>query len=64
MRFFVGEITQEKVLVMARAESENGTMIGDLVRDVHPGEFFFGLGYGRLTELGLGEHDLDEVLSK
>jgi hypothetical protein len=62
MRFFISCITPEKVGIMARAESEDGLMVGDMVVDIHPGADFQGLGFDRLTALGLGEHDYDHQI--
>jgi hypothetical protein len=38
--------------------------VGDLVRDVYPGEDFGGTPYERLREAGDGGHDFDELKAK
>ena len=62
MKFFISGISPEKVTIMARAESEDGKTIGDMIVDIHPGESFSGLSFDQLVELGLGEHDYDHQI--
>jgi hypothetical protein len=46
------------IRLMARAEGEGGR-VGDLVRDLGPGDDFLGHPFGELAALGEGGHDLE-----
>jgi hypothetical protein len=48
------------VRVQARLEGPGG-VVGDLVRDVRPGDELFGLTYEQLAALGDGAHDVGDV---
>jgi hypothetical protein len=45
------------IQIMARAEGPDA--IGDLVRDIGPGESFLGLTFDQWAALGNGQHDID-----
>lgn len=45
------------VHVQARAEGDGA--VGDLVREIKPGESFLGWSYDELVKLGDGQHELE-----
>lgn len=48
------------LLIQARAESNNGEILGDATRLMQPGEDFFGYSFAEMLKLGEGEHDITE----
>jgi hypothetical protein len=57
MKFYIRSVSPEHVSVRARAESEDGGMVGDLFRDIKPEQSIFGYTFEELQELGPGEHE-------
>lgn len=41
----------DRVLIMARAESEGGDTVGDALWPVYPGEDFYGVDYNALRDI-------------
>lgn len=62
MKIFIHTIEKDRILIDARAESEEGNLIGDLFLEIRPGQQFLSLNFSELEALGLGEHDLDQGL--
>ena len=56
MVFFIDKISKKSIAVRARAESEDGDMVGDLIQEVEPGESFGGYSFDQLYQMGTGQH--------
>lgn len=54
----------DSVTVMARAESADGTAVGDQCQVVEPGGRFGDLPYATLRRAGDGRHDYDELVRR
>ena len=62
MKIFIHTIEKDRILIDARAESEDGEMVGDLFAEIKPDQQFLSLSFSDLKALGVGEHDLDQGL--
>ncbi len=56
MKVFLSRGPQQAVVVMARAEGSG--VLGDLFREVKPGQSLLGYSHQELAALGSGEKDL------
>ena len=52
------------VTVMTRAESEDGSTVGDLHDEVKPGGHFGNVPYAVLRQAGSGQHNYEEVVRR
>lgn len=48
------------LLIQARAESDDGAAVGDMVTTIERGQDFLGHSYADLLSLGEGEHNITE----
>lgn len=60
MKVFLSKGQNGGVYVRARLEGEGGA-VGDISREVMPGQDLFGVPFETLLSLGEGEHDISPV---
>jgi hypothetical protein len=58
MEAFVRFLDDKTVLVQSRSESQDGSPVGDVSRELRAGDSVWGYSYEQWREMGEGSHEI------